>query len=87
MKILEMTVTPDTQLGYCARQHVRSEDRGYSSQVLVQDDWCLSCLHPGSDGVIVEIVFSERGRAGEHDRSLAQVREQFFSSVQFRPLR
>lgn len=87
MKILEMTVTPDTQLGYGARQHARFEDRGYSSQVLVQDDWSLSCLHPGSDGVIVEIVFSERGRADEQDPSLAQVREQFFSSVQFRPLR
>jgi hypothetical protein len=88
MRILELSAVPDTQLAYCVKEHAKFEDHGSSSapQVLIQEDWTLTCLHPNSSRVIVEVVFSERGLPGESDPSLTNVREQFFKSLQFRPL-
>jgi len=88
MRFLEHSVVPDAQFGYCTRGHAKFEDHGSSvaPQVLIQEDWYYSCLHPNSSQVIIQIMFSERGLPGESDPSLTNVREQFFKSLQFRPL-
>ena len=88
MRLLEHSVVPDAQFGYCAKEHAKFEDRGspFAPQVLIQDDWDYSCLHPNSSQVIIQVIFSERGLPGESDPSLTNVREQFFKSLQFRPL-
>jgi hypothetical protein len=88
MLFLEHSVVPDAQFGYCAEEHAKLEDRGspVAPQVLIQEDWSYSCLHPNSSRVMIQISLSERGIPGESDPSLTNVREQFFKSLQFRPL-
>jgi hypothetical protein len=88
MRFLEHSVVPDTQFGYCAKEHAKFENRGspFAPQVLIQEDWSFSCLHPNSSRVMIQIGFSERGLPGESDPSLTNVREQFLRSLQFRPL-
>lgn len=89
MRILELSAAPDMELGYCVRQYAKFEDLGsqFKPKVLIQEDWGYSCLHPNSSRVIIEMNFSERGLSGESDLSLATIREQFFRSLQFLPLR
>lgn len=89
MQLLELSTVPDTKFGYGARGHAKFEDHGsrITNQLLIQEDWTLTCLHPDSPVVMIEICFSERGLPGEQDSSLADVREQIFNSLQFRPLR
>jgi hypothetical protein len=88
MRLLEHSTSPDTRLGYCVKGISKFEDHGspYAPQILIQDDWTYTCLHPDSTHVSVEISFSERGFPGESDPALTNIREQFFKSFQFRPL-
>lgn len=88
-RIVELSVIPDAKFGYCVREHSTFEDHGARkiSQVLLQEDWGYVCLHPDSNRDIIQAVFSERGLAGERDPSLTSIREQFFQSLRFRPLR
>jgi hypothetical protein len=88
MKILELSAEPDMQFGYCVKGHAKFEDHGSPAapQVLVQEDWFYTCLHPDSSHVIIETSFSERGLPAESDPSLSNVREQLFGSLHFRPL-
>ena len=92
LRITELSAVPDSRFGYCVKEHVVFEDHDSPSgppafdRVLIKEDWVYACLHPDSSRVMVEIGFSERGLPGESDPSLADVREQFFGSLQFRPL-
>jgi hypothetical protein len=88
MRILELSVVPDAKSGHCVGEYAKFEDHGSQSKpkILIQEDWALTCLHPDSPRVIIEMNFSERGLPGESDPSLTAVRDQFFGSLQFRPL-
>jgi hypothetical protein len=88
MRFLDLSAVPDTEFGYCVKVHAKFEDLGspVAPQILIQEDWDYSCLHPDSSRVIIEIGFSERGLPGENDPSLTYIREQFFKSFHFRPL-
>jgi hypothetical protein len=88
MRFLDHTVVPDSRLGYCAREYAKFEDRGspVTAAVLTQEDWSYTCLHPSSPQVIIQVSFSERGLPGETDPSLPSIREQFWESLEFRPL-
>ena len=89
MLMLEHTAVPYRRHGHCAMEYARWQDLGSTvvSGVLIQQDWQLSCLHPDSAHVIINLVVSERGHPGETDPSLAVAREAFFESLQFRPLK
>jgi hypothetical protein len=89
MFALEHSVVPDPRHGHCAMEYARWQDQGSTvvSGVLIQQDWQLSCLHPDSAHVIINLVVSERGHPGETDPSLAAARDAFFESLQFRPLK
>lgn len=89
MRILELSVVPDTKWGHCAREDIKFEDHGsaFKSQILIQKDWGYVCLHPDSSQILIEMTFSERGLPEESDPSLIIAAEQFFNSLQFRPLR
>lgn len=80
-RILEHEVVADSRFGYCAREHVRFEDRSSSLTVrkLILEDWAYSCLRPDDPTILVQIVFSERGLPGKSDPAVAEVRERFFS--------
>jgi hypothetical protein len=89
MRILELSVVPDTKRGYCAKEYAKFEDHGspFKPKILIQEDSGYVCLHPDSSRVLIEMISSERGLPGESDPSLPDVREKFFDSFQFRPLR
>ncbi|HJV64325.1 MAG TPA: hypothetical protein VJ550_01185 [Geomonas sp.] len=88
MKILELEVIPAAQPGYCAKTRAKFEDHGsaVAPDVLLQDDWSYTCLHPSSSKVIIQFGISERGLPGEHDPDLAEVRDRFLKDFKFRPL-
>lgn len=89
MLFFEHTAVPDTQMGYCVKEYAKFEDHGspVAPEVLIQEDWSYVCLHPDSSRVIVQVVFSERGAAGERDPLVPSMREQFFQGLKFRPLK
>jgi hypothetical protein len=84
-RIIQHDVVADARFGYCAREYLKSEDSGspLAPQVLVQEDWGYSCLHPEDSRSIVQVVFSERGLPGESDPAAAEVREAFFAGFEF----
>lgn len=87
MRTLELSTTPNTQLGYGAKTHAKFEDQGSSPKGLIQEDWSYTYLHPDSSRVLIQVTISERGRPGEKDPAAATIWEIFRKGFEFRPLR
>jgi hypothetical protein len=75
---------------YCVRYHVKAEDRGApgaQSGPLTMVNYGVTCLHPHIPNLLVDVGYSERGRASELDPELRAEGNSLVQSLSFTELK
>jgi hypothetical protein len=84
---IEFDSAPDeTFAAWCVRYRFKRADRGTvpsRPQTLVLEDIGVTCLHPEKKQIVVDVGYTERGRAAELSADLRKEGEHFIRSLQF----
>ena len=91
-KIIEFdSKIDDSYQAWCVRYHLKHTDNDAvlaRNRSLIVEDFGIACLHPDRNNLIVDVGYSERGRAAELGKELsAQLRqegESFVRSLKFK---
>jgi hypothetical protein len=91
-KVVEFDSAVDTTYpAWCVRYRLKHTDRNAvlaRNQTLLVEDFGVTCLHPGEKDLVVDVGYSERGRAAELKSELSaalrQEGESFMRSLKFK---
>lgn len=91
-KVIEFeSAVDDTRGAWCVRYRLKHTDRDAAlsrNRTLLVEDLGVTCLHPEKNNVVVDVGYSERGRAAELKSELsAELRkegETFMRSLKFK---
>ena len=81
----------DSHKAWCVRYHLKHTDNDAvlaRNRSLIVEDFGIACLHPDRNNLIVDVGYSERGRAAELGKELSiqlrQEGESFVRSLKFK---
>jgi hypothetical protein len=91
-KVIEFESSVDATFpGWCVRYHLKHTDRNAvlaRNRTLLVEDFGITCLHPDKKDLVVDVGYSERGRAAELKSELSagmrKEGETFVRSLKFR---
>ena len=91
-KIIEFdSKIDDSYPAWCVRYHLKHTDNDAvlaRNRSLIVEDFGIACLHPDRNNLIVDVGYSERGRAAELGKELSiqlrQEGESFVRSLKFK---
>jgi hypothetical protein len=86
-RIIEVeTQFDDSFAAWCVRYRLKRADRDAvlsRNRTLILEDFGVACLHPDNRELVVDVGYSERGRAAELDAELRAEGERFMRGLVF----